>query len=154
MITDVARRYESHQLAWGTLQQEEKRIWKPPDTGQLKINYDVAVAENYLCIAAICHNSLGHILMAKSNRMVGGSPIKGEARAARLACQMAALFDGQGINIEGDCLNLVTQVQDEVGALDWDISGEVVEFGDCYRTMLSGDLFGSPGKPTWLLISL
>lgn len=57
--------------------------------------------------------------------MAGGIPINGEARAARLACQLADVFADYDIIIEGDCLNLVNQVLDDTAALDWAISGEV-----------------------------
>lgn len=50
--------------------------------------------------------------------MAGGTPINGEARAARLACQLADVFADYDIIIEGDCLNLVNQVLDDTAALD------------------------------------
>lgn len=55
----------------------------------------------------------------------GGNPIKGEARAARLACLVAADFEGIQICIEGDCLELVNQVVYVEGQPVWEIAGKV-----------------------------
>lgn len=126
MIKAVESRYLAHQRAWMSLQRDEKMLWKPPDPGQFKINYDVAVLGDSLCMAAMCHDNLGNIILARTSRVAGRSPIKGEARAARLACQMASSFSAHEIILEGDCLTLVNQVVDATAAVDWDISGEVI----------------------------
>lgn len=83
--------------------------WRPHDSGKLKINYDVAVLDGTLFIEAICRNSRGAILHARTSKLEGYNPIKGEARAARMA---AELFMGSHLTIEGDYLNLVNQVCD------------------------------------------
>lgn len=57
-------------------------------------------------MAAICRNSVGQILQACTHKTAGNLPIKGEARAARLACHIAASYSKPEIIIEGDCLNL------------------------------------------------
>lgn len=96
--------------------------WRPPDCGKLKINYDVVVLDWTLFIEAICRNSKGAILHARASKLEGSNPIKGEAGAARMA---AELFMGSHLTIEGDYLNLVNQVCDMNGFLDWEIEGEV-----------------------------
>ncbi|KAB1223188.1 hypothetical protein CJ030_MR2G011925 [Morella rubra] len=95
MVGDLVRRYKSHQMAWNSILREPEDIWKPPDPGNLKINYDVVVAEGNLFLAAICCNSLGTIVLARTCKIDGRSPIKGEAWAARLACQMAGEVGNQ-----------------------------------------------------------
>lgn len=102
-----------------------KRNWKPLDFGQLKINNEVAVVGDNFFLAAICRDTEGHILKATSSKLTGRNPIEGEARAARLACHLAAEFVDQVIVIEGDCLNLVNQVEELNSEPDWDIVGEV-----------------------------
>lgn len=74
-------------------------------------------------MAVICRNNLGNIILARTSRAEGRSPTKGEARAARMACQMAGLFSAHDIILEGDCE--VNQVVDGTAAVDWAISGEV-----------------------------
>ncbi|KAB1202385.1 hypothetical protein CJ030_MR8G020182 [Morella rubra] len=102
------------------------KSWTPPDLGQLKVNYDVAVCNGTLVFAALIRNSQGHILHAQAGKTVlGNNPIKGGARAARLACDCALCFEGTPLIIEGDCLDLVTQIHDRDSLSDWEIAGEV-----------------------------
>lgn len=63
--------------------QTQRHLWKPPDEGALKINFDVAVKANWLCAAAVCRDSRGNILRIRLSKTHGSSPLKGEARAAR-----------------------------------------------------------------------
>lgn len=74
---------------------------------------------------AICRNSIGGIQQARVGKVTGRNPLKGEARAARLACLLAECFGGISLSIVGDCLELVNQVHLRGGTPDWEISGEV-----------------------------
>lgn len=122
MIGSVKRRYDEHQWAWQTQRRENEEIWKPPDHGKLKVNCDVALSRGILYIAVICHNDLGEVIQVKTSSTLGSSPVKDEARAARLACQLETEVPFNIVIIKGDYLNLVEQVS---LVLDWEIDGEV-----------------------------
>ncbi|KAB1224572.1 hypothetical protein CJ030_MR2G004964 [Morella rubra] len=70
-------------------------------------------------------DSQGVIKQAHVGKVRGKNPLKGEARAARLACSVATCFAGSPICIEGDCLELVNQVQSQIVTPDWEVAGEV-----------------------------
>lgn len=125
LIQEVHRRYHSHKLAWSCMNEGLRKHWEPPEPGQINVNYDVAVQAGRLIFAAITRDSQGQILHARSGTIEGLNPIKGEARAARLACEMAIELPGVKVIIEGDCLNLVTQVHERAQPVDWEIAGEV-----------------------------
>lgn len=112
-------------MLWSIQRCDSIASWKPFDLGKLKINYDIAVVDGKLFMAAICCDSEGNILKAITSTTNGRNNNKGEARAARMECQVAEEFMENEIIFEGDCLNLVNQVMDEIGEPDWDIVGEV-----------------------------
>lgn len=107
MVGSVLRRYDEHQWAWQTHSRDNEDVWKPPDTGHFKVNYDVALSEGLMYMATICRNELGAIIQAKTSITLGSSPIKGEARVARMPCQIAVAVPWQQVIIEGDCLTLI-----------------------------------------------
>ncbi|KAB1215428.1 hypothetical protein CJ030_MR4G010561 [Morella rubra] len=93
--------------------------------GTLKINFDVAVKEGNLFLAAVCRNSSGAILHIRTNQVRGSQPPKVEALAARMAFALGMLFTDCEIIFEGDSLILVHQVVNEECIPDWLIEGEV-----------------------------
>lgn len=60
--------------------------------------------------AAVCRKNQGSILQLRINKWPGSIPLKGEARAARMALSLVAEFDDWAILIEGDALGLIQQV--------------------------------------------
>lgn len=93
----------------GSLRSTESlhKTWIPPPAGSLKINFDTAARDNQLAAAAVCRDSEGSIFSIRTAKSIGSNPLKGEARAARLALSLAATFPEQSIQIEGDALLLV-----------------------------------------------
>lgn len=125
LINEVHRWFEEHQMASADRMGDTVQLWKPPALGHMKINYDVAMHDGYLVWAVICRNSDGRIVQARASNIAGTNPLKGEARAARMACETASYFLPLEVTIEGDCLNLVNQVDDVFSTPDWVIAGEV-----------------------------
>ncbi|KAB1219778.1 hypothetical protein CJ030_MR3G005787 [Morella rubra] len=76
-------------------------------------------------LVVLCRNSDGWIIQARTSKIVGNNPIKGEAPATRMAFQVATSYRGVEVVVKGDCLNLVNQVADIESIPDWDIAGEV-----------------------------
>lgn len=75
---------------------------------------------------AVCRNWRGEILKVRFKRIYGAESIKGEARAARLACLLAEDFDYCDVIMEGDAQILVNQVVDLDTVPDWVIEAEVL----------------------------
>lgn len=57
--------------------------------------------------------------------MKGSNPLKGEARAALMACRIAEFFAGARPTVEGDCSALINQVREWNQIPNWEIEGEV-----------------------------
>ncbi|KAB1225092.1 hypothetical protein CJ030_MR1G005379 [Morella rubra] len=126
MTGAVWRRYNDHLMAWKEKSGENSIFrWMPPNQEELKVNYHVAVHGGALFFASICRNGNGDILQACAGTTAGHNPLKGEARAARLACQVAASFEGIPMCIDVDSLDLVNQVYNLDVPPDWEIAGEV-----------------------------
>lgn len=81
--------------------------WTTPQDGFYKINYDAALKDNRICAGAECRNWRGELIFIRVSNASGASPIKGEARATRLACVIAKELGVHGVIIEGDAQFLV-----------------------------------------------
>lgn len=77
-------------------------------------------------MAAVGRNRKGEILQVRVCKLRGDNPLKGEARAARLACMMAEDFAEQEVCLEGDAQQLVKQVNEINASPDWLIEAEVM----------------------------
>lgn len=78
------------------------------------------------------------------------NPLKGEARAARLARSLALEFDGRAIVLEGDAQIVVTQVLEDDREPDWLIAGEVQSIRALLKTHRLWNLqWTSRGRGVW-----
>ncbi|KAB1220816.1 Imidazole glycerol phosphate synthase hisHF, chloroplastic [Morella rubra] len=76
-----------------------------------------------------CRDSHGTLLRVRLSRTQAGSyPLKGEARAARLAFSLAEDYAADKVLLEGDSLALVSQVLSTDSRPDWLIEGEVLRY--------------------------
>lgn len=98
--------------------------WSPPCEDAVKINFDIAVQDNWLCAAVVCRNWKGDIHKVRFHKWPGSNPLKGEARAARLACSLALEFEGRDVVLEGDAQIVVNQVLESNRTPDWMIEAE------------------------------
>lgn len=74
----------------------------------------------------VCRNSHGEILQVWLSKFHGTDSIKGEARAARLACVLAEELKESEVWLEGDVQTLVQQISDSSVVPDWNIEVEVM----------------------------
>lgn len=109
LVRSVRRRYASHKEAWGNIVSHTPAQWTLPQEGTIKINFDVAVQDNWFCIAVVSRTSRGEIQGTNKNR--GLDPLKGEGRAASEPGWPLPLLKTMEIDIiiEGDSLTLVEQ---------------------------------------------
>ncbi|KAB1221835.1 hypothetical protein CJ030_MR2G004015 [Morella rubra] len=142
LIRSVQRRYPAHQAAWVGKEMTCLICWQPPTEGMLKINFDVAVRENWLCAGVVCRNHHGEVLRVRTQKFRGRDPLKGEALAARIAFALAEEFVDTDILIEGDSLLLVEQVENLHLQADWMIEAEVSTMRSFLRTHLAGRFAG------------
>ncbi|KAB1211272.1 Methionyl-tRNA formyltransferase [Morella rubra] len=70
-------------------------------------------------------DSDGSILSIRIRQSPGTNPLKGEARAVRLACDLAADYEGRSIMLEGNSLEVIRQIKDQQATPDWLIEGEI-----------------------------
>lgn len=61
LVRSVRRRYASHKEAWGNTVSHTPAQWTLPQEGTIKINFDVAVQDNWFCIAVVSRTSRGEI---------------------------------------------------------------------------------------------
>lgn len=85
LIRSVQRRYAAHKEAWDEKECIQIIEWQPRLEGTIKINFDVAVKDNWLCAAAVGSNSArgpgggGGILKIRTGKTRRSEPIKWEA---------------------------------------------------------------------------
>ncbi|KAL0328269.1 UNVERIFIED_CONTAM: hypothetical protein Scaly_2259500 [Sesamum calycinum] len=93
-------------------------LWRPPENGFVKINYDTALfldtGDFGICVIARDHK--GNCLAWLSQRLHRTiSPELAEAWAARATIDLGIRFKWDKIIIEGDCANLGKQLVDRKG---------------------------------------
>lgn len=124
MTVGVRKRYHDNKTTWTSKEEKIDKRWEPPEQGVIKINYDVSV-QIAVYFAAISRNKKGEVMHARTSKIVGHNPLKGEASVARMVSLIAETFVGITLIIEGDCLELVDRVIDQGRTPDWEIAREV-----------------------------
>ncbi|KAL0431195.1 UNVERIFIED_CONTAM: hypothetical protein Sradi_0745500 [Sesamum radiatum] len=85
-------------------------VWKPPTTGTIKINFDASIFRNPrgVGIGVVARDSEGKCLCRKiyfvKNIL---DPTHAEALAARVEAHMATDFSGYMVELEGDYLTVI-----------------------------------------------
>ncbi|KAB1203799.1 hypothetical protein CJ030_MR8G016817 [Morella rubra] len=94
---------DEHMAAW----QHKRDLalpnrWRPPDVDHFKVNFDVAVREDFAVGAAVIKNHLGQIVGACVEKIFIEDPEEGEIRAAHLGLLEAERCGSRKIVVEGD----------------------------------------------------
>lgn len=124
-IRTIHNRYSADLTAGTPNGQIRSLSWVPLSVGEFKINFDVAIKENWMYAAAIYCDHQGRIQKIRLHNWLGSSPLKGEARVARLAVALVEDFADSILQLEGDAQGLVQQITDCSLTPDWLIEGEV-----------------------------
>ncbi|PON77854.1 hypothetical protein TorRG33x02_239700 [Trema orientale] len=81
--------------------------WTPPPQDWFKLNFDAAITNDLVVVAAVCRNSYGAIIGLETRVCGISSALIGEARAALLDVQLAKSLNCQCIILEGDSNNVI-----------------------------------------------
>ncbi|KAL0367264.1 UNVERIFIED_CONTAM: putative mitochondrial protein [Sesamum radiatum] len=87
--------------------------WMPPALGSLKVNFDAAIfkAQVGAGLSAVIRNEQGQCLRWQTKFVKHVTdPLHAEALAARMAIDMASDFPGRTIEVEGDCLVIISDI--------------------------------------------
>jgi hypothetical protein len=84
----------THLSAWSTSTTRMKEVWKKPDPGCFKINYDTTIRSTFSAQSAVCCDSNGFIVKSITQIRPPCAALYGEATATRSFCCSAMLFFG------------------------------------------------------------
>ncbi|XP_030505064.2 uncharacterized protein LOC115720039 [Cannabis sativa] len=109
--------------------------WSTPPEDWIKINYDVKVGGEYMCIAALARDHSGTVLWGVANNLNFTNPLIGEAVACQLTMEIAATREHEFIIIKSDSevvINAIKGVQS-----NWNIVNYVYACNQLYKKFLS-----------------
>jgi hypothetical protein len=116
-----------HFQAWHSSSQIMLMGWVTPPPDWVKINFDTAIRDSFSAQAVICHDSQGQVLHMSSQISPPCSPNVGEARAAQLACSVAAALSYNHFILEGDFEVVIHALNNPNSARDWRISSIILD---------------------------
>jgi ribonuclease HI len=121
-----------HFQAWHSSSQVQLQAWVSPPSNWIKINFDTAIRDSFSAQAVICRDSQGQVLHMSSQISPPCTPNVGEARAALLACSVAASLSYSHFIIEGDSEVVIHALNNPNSVRDWRISSVIL---DCLDTI-------------------
>jgi ribonuclease HI len=116
-----------HFQAWHSSSQVLLKGWVTPPPDWVKINFDTAIRDSFSAQAVICRDSQGQVLHLSSQISPPCSPNVGEARAAQLACSVAAALSYNHFILEGDSEVVIHALNNPNSARDWRISSVILD---------------------------
>ena len=116
-----------HYAAWSSIKKPVKEIWSKPPQEFFKVNFDVAIREDFSTQAAVCRNSNGLIIKMLYQVRPPCSPVYGEALAAQLAGALATSMKIDEFILEGDSSIVVSALQNPAHVLDWHIENVIID---------------------------
>jgi hypothetical protein len=102
MSIHINKIYLEHFQAWHSVSPVQLESWVPPPPNWIKINFDTAIRDSLSAQDVVCRDSRGQVLHLSSQISLSCSPNVGEARAAQMACLVAASLFYNHFIIEGD----------------------------------------------------
>ena len=91
-----------HFQAWNSVSSAHVEKWIPPALNWIKIDFDIAIRDNFSAQAAVCRSSDGTIIHMASLISPPCSPNMGEALAAQLAISVACSLNLDQFILKGD----------------------------------------------------
>jgi hypothetical protein len=110
-----------HLVAWTSKLSPNREHWSPLPPNSFKVNFDIAIKDEFSSQAAICRNSNGNIIKILQQIRPPHSPAYGEAQAALLACSLAVSLNLENFVIEGNSATVITALQDPSLIIDWQL---------------------------------
>lgn len=106
LIEMIKRRYAKHANAWFQVGQVVRLRWKPPSSGWLIVNSNVAIRPNGSYIAISVKDSLNSLYMLYMERFAAMNPLVGEAVALVKAFSVARHCQWKPVEFKCDSLVL------------------------------------------------
>jgi hypothetical protein len=119
---------KTHFFAWSNKTTSMKQVWKKPDLGCLKTNYDTAIRTNFSAQLAICRDSNGFILKCITKISLPCTPLYWEATAAFLPAQLCSSMQLSHVTFEGDSLTVNLAINNPTITQDWRILSIISDF--------------------------
>ncbi|XP_031388310.1 uncharacterized protein LOC116201278 isoform X2 [Punica granatum] len=85
--------------------------WIPPPTGEVKVNFDVAMGFDFVTLALTCRDNKGRFLVAWAERIHSCDPFVAKAKAALMAVSIAIQSGFTNLVVEGDVPGIILPLQ-------------------------------------------
>lgn len=127
LIEMIKRRYAEHANTWFEVGQVVRLRWKPPSSGWLIVNSDVAIRPNRSYIAISVRDFLSSLYMLYTECFAAMNPLVGEVVALVKAFSVARHCQWKPMEFECDSLVLCKEVLSSVSPICWAIESLVVQ---------------------------
>ncbi|KAB1207366.1 hypothetical protein CJ030_MR7G017451 [Morella rubra] len=127
LIEMIKRRYAEHANAWFEVGQVMRLRWKPPSSGWLIVNSDVAIRPNRSYIAISVRDFLSSLYMLYTERFAAMDPLVGKVVALVKAFSVARHCQWKPVEFECDSLVLCKEALSSVSPICWAIESLVVQ---------------------------
>lgn len=96
--------------------------WMPPPSGWIKLNFNGAFDKHTgkASVGGLARDPYGNLLMAFNAKVRAAHPLEAELIALQRGLHHISHLDPPALQIEGDCLVLVTSIRNS-GHLSWDL---------------------------------
>lgn len=119
LFTKYWRATKKKQRRYGLPIPAQLNEWQPPNTGDLKINFDAAFKDGHTATGVVLRNSQSQIMGAWVNHFSSENPFCAEAEAATQAFRIASELRIERVLIEGDAQTVILALQGMNQFLDW-----------------------------------
>ncbi|KAB1228236.1 hypothetical protein CJ030_MR7G005006 [Morella rubra] len=138
IVSQVHRLWREHLAAWQQKRQASiPSCWIPPKSGQFKVNFDVAVRDEFAVGAAVIKDSNGMIVGACVEKLDTEFPEDGEICAAYIGLLEAQRCGCRSIIVEGDSHLAIDAIRKYPEQLNWQSVGRI---GDIVHLASAFDL--------------
>ena len=121
LAANINRVSMEHFAAWTSKSPLVCELWSLPPPNSFKVNFDIAIRDNFSTQAAVCRNPSWKIIKILSLVRPTCNPTYGEAQAALLACSLAVSLNLDNFFIEGDSSTVITALQNPSLISDWQL---------------------------------
>ena len=118
LVANIKRVSSEHYAAWSSKKKLAKEKWSKPPIGFCKVNFDIAIQEDFFAQAAVCRDSNGVILKILSQIRPSCSLAFGEALTAQLASDLATSMKLDRVILEGDSSVVISTLQNPTCVMD------------------------------------